>query len=204
MRKARKYSILSLISIIIFLLLIISIRLTLTYYQFPQPQAILTLGAWIDREQVAAEIAKLYPSLEVWISSGTPPELVRPIFQSAGISESRLHLDYRAVDTVTNFTTIVPEFQRRNIHHVYLITSDFHMPRAKAIAFLILGSQGIAFTPVSVTSDQSKRETIFPIIRDTVRSLLWIFTGRTGANLHSAIDLTHSKSSIQQKCHHFC
>lgn len=118
------------------------------------------------------------------------PEIARPIFQAAGISDSRLHLDYRAVDTVTNFTTIVPEFEHKGIQHIYLITSDFHMLRAKAIATMILGIKGIAFTPISVPSDadQLKKETISPIIRDLGRSLLWIVTGRTGTSLQSVIN----------------
>ncbi|WP_414568105.1 YdcF family protein [Nostoc sp. CCY 9925] len=187
----KKYFILALASSFLSLLLIIPVRLAIAYHQAPQPQAILTLGAWIDREQTAAEIARWYPALEVWVSSGTPPEIARPIFQAAGISDSRLHLDYRAVDTVTNFTTIVPEFEHKGIQHIYLITSDFHMARARAIATMILGSKGIAFTPISVLSDpeQSKKETISPIIRDLGRSILWIVTGRTGTSLQSVIDL---------------
>lgn len=181
-RRQKKYWIFFLTGLIIILLSIIPVRLAIAYYQAPQPQAILTLGAWIDREQAAAEIASLYPSLEVWVSSGTPPELVKPIFKAAGVSERRLHLDYHAIDTVTNFTTIIPEFQRKSIHHIYLITSDFHMPRAKAIATLILGSQGIAFTPLSVPSNRTQ-ESLLHIIRDIARSLLWIVTGYTGTSL---------------------
>ncbi|MFN6481883.1 MULTISPECIES: YdcF family protein [unclassified Nostoc] len=188
-RQLKKYWIFFLTGLILILLAIIPLDIAIALYQAPQPQAILTLGGWTDREQTAAEIARWYPSLEVWVSSGTPPKLVRPIFQAAGISQNRLHLDYRAVDTVTNFTTVVPELKGKHIHHIYLITSDYHMPRAKAIATLILGSQGIAFTPISVPSDQSKKETISPIIRDLGRSLLWIVTGHTGTSFQAAIDL---------------
>ncbi|MBD2414744.1 hypothetical protein FACHB389_26335 [Nostoc calcicola FACHB-389] len=187
----KKYLILAIASSFLSLLLMVPLRLAIAYYQAPQPQAILTLGAWTDREQTAAEIARWYPALEVWVSSGTPPEIARPIFQAAGISDSRVHLDYRAVDTVTNFTTIVPEFEHKGIQHVYLVTSDFHMPRAKAIATMIFGIKGIAFTPISVLSDadQSRKESISPIIRDLGRSILWIVTGRTGTSLQSVIDL---------------
>ncbi|MBD2254502.1 YdcF family protein [Nostoc parmelioides] len=186
--KIQKYCRLGIMSFILVILLIIPVRLAIAYHQSPQPQAILTLGAWIDREEMAAQIASLYPSLKVWVSSGTPPQLVRPIFQAAGVSDSRLYLDYRAVDTVTNFTTLISDFKQHGIQHLFLITSDFHMPRAKAIATLILGSQGIAFTPISVSSDQFKQETIVPIIRDIARSLLWIFTSHTGASFESVID----------------
>nr|WP_208491956.1 YdcF family protein [aff. Roholtiella sp. LEGE 12411] len=182
-RQLQRYWIFSITGFILILLLIIPLRLAIAYYQAPQPQAILTLGAWIDREEFTAEFARWYPSLEIWVSSGSFPYMVRPIFQAAGIRSDRLHLDYRAVDTVTNFTTLVPDFKQRQFQHLYLITSDYHMPRAKAIATLVLGSQGIAFTPLSVPSNQPKKESIRPIIRDIGRSILWIFTGRTGAKL---------------------
>lgn len=61
------------------------------------------------------------------------------------------------------------------------------MPRAKAIATIILGSQGIAFTPLAVPSSRPQ-ESIIRIIRDIARALLWIFTGRTGASLNPALD----------------
>ena len=150
----------------------------------PQPQAILTLGGDPEREKFTAEFAQNYPNLDIWVSTGIPPQPATAIFQSAGIPEHRLHLDYRASDTVTNFTTLVTDFKQRRIQHIYLITSDFHMPRAKAIATLVLGSQGIAFTPISIPSNQP-RESMLRIVRDTGRSLLWIVSGRTGASLNS-------------------
>lgn len=182
-----KYLILAPVIFVLTILLLIPVRLAIAYHQSPQPQAILTLGGWTDRENSAAEIARWYPDLKIWVSSGTPPKLVKPIFQAAGVSESRLYLDYRAVDTVTNFTTLIPEFKKHGIQHLFLITSDFHMPRAKAIATLVLGSQGIAFTPVAVPSNQPQEANI-RIIRDITRALLWIFTGRTGASINPALD----------------
>lgn len=47
----------------------------------------------------------------------------------------------------------------------------------------MLGSQGITFTPISIPSERP-RESIFPIVRDSGRSLLWIVSGRTGASLN--------------------
>ncbi len=188
-RQLTKYLILAPVIFILTILLIIPVRLAIASYQAPQPQAILMLGGTTlgEREKFTAEFARWYPSLEIWVSSGIPSNKIRNIFQDAGISDSRLYLDYRAVDTVTNFTTLVPDFRQRKIQHLYLITSDFHMPRAEAIATLVLGSQGIAFTPLSVPSDQPKESTLH-IIRDIARSLLWIFTGYTGASLRPAIN----------------
>lgn len=162
----------------------ILVRLAIAFHQAPLPQAILTLGGGSDREKFTAQFAQMHPSLEIWVSSGTSPDdEAHKIFQAAGIPDTRVHLDHRAVDTVTNFTSLVKDFKKRNIQHIYLITEDFHMARAKAIATFVLGSQGIAFTPVSVPSDEPP-ESWLHILRDSGRAVLWIFTGHTGASLN--------------------
>ncbi|WP_324616332.1 YdcF family protein [Lusitaniella coriacea] len=131
------------------------------------------LGSWeeVSEEQDLA--------LDIWVSSGLERQKAIAIFQNAGIPNHRLHLDYRAVDTVTNFSTLVPDFKRRNIRHVYLLTSDFHLPRANAIASIILGSQGITFTSIAIPSGDPP-ESKWRIARDMARSLLWVVTRQTG------------------------
>ncbi len=183
--KFKRFRLFCLVSATFFAVLvsIIPVRLAIANLQAPQPQAILTLGSWLDREVFTAQFALEHPNLEIWVSTGTPPESANPIFRAFGIPENRVHLDRRAVDTVTNFTTLVADFKSRQIQHLYMITSAYHMPRAKAIATLILGSQGITFTPVSLPSGEPP-ESRLRIIRDIGRSLLWIVTGRTGANLN--------------------
>lgn len=160
---------------------IIPVRLAIAAYRTPQPQAILVLGGGTDREKFATQIAVVEPALEIWVSSGLLPQQAYKIFRAAGIADQRVHLDYQATDTVTNFTTLVPVFKQKRIHHLYLVTSDFHMPRARTIATLILGSQGITFTPVPVLSERPQ-EPLRLTVRDVGRSFLWIVTGRTGAN----------------------
>lgn len=161
---------------------IISIKLAIAAYLAPFPQAILTLGGGSAREEFTAEFAQKHPSLAIWVSSGTTPQTARQTFQTAGISARRVHLDRRAADTVTNFTSLVADFQKLGFRHIYLITSDFHMPRAKAIATIVLGSQGITFTPVTVPSKQAP-ESRWRILRDVCRAVFWVVTGRTGASL---------------------
>lgn len=171
---------------ILLLISVIPLKMAIAYYQSPLPQAILTLGGDPEREEFTAQFAQSHPALEIWVSSGTQPETARRIFRTAGIPDKRVHLDRRAVDTVTNFTSLVADFKKLQIQHLYLITSDFHMPRAKAIASLILGSQGIAFTPISVPSNQPA-ESQLHILRDCGRAILWLVTGRTGASLKALI-----------------
>ena len=161
---------------------LIPIKLAIAHFQTPIPQAILTLGGGSQREKFTARFAQFHPSLTIWISSGSPPKQVRQIFQDANISTSKVNLDYRATDTVTNFTSLVKDFQRQ-YQHIYLITSDFHMPRAKAIAFIILGSHGITYTPVAIPTKQES-ESKLKIVRDSLRAVVWLITGRSGASLN--------------------
>lgn len=184
-RKCRKSQWLGLASCAFLLLLsIIPLRLAIASYQAPHPQAIFTLGGGRDREEFTAQFAQYYPSLEICVSSGLPPDLARPIFRAADIPDSRVHLDYRAVDTVTNFTSLVADFKHQGIQHLFLITSEFHMPRAKAIATIVFGSQGITFTPVTIPSDKPL-ESQLHVLRDVGRAGLWLITGRTGASLRT-------------------
>ena len=53
----------------------------------------------------------------------------------------------------------------------------------KAIATLVLGSWGIAFTAVSIPSRQPV-ESWIRILRDVIRTLLWMITGHTGARFY--------------------
>ena len=168
---------------IAFPVLNIPIRLAIASYEAPQPEAILTLGGGSQREEFTAVFAQSYPCLDIWVSTGIPPKQANKIFLNAGINLERVHLDYRAADTVTNFTSLVEDFTSRNIHHLYLITSQFHMRRAKTIATFVLGSQEITFTTIPIPSNRPQESTLH-VMRDFGRSLIWVFTGRTGASLN--------------------
>jgi uncharacterized SAM-binding protein YcdF (DUF218 family) len=163
------------------------VRLVITAHQYPVPAAILTLGGGQGREAFTATFAQTKTALPIWVSTGAPAPVARAIFAEAGIGSERLWLDYRAVDTVTNFTSLVSDLRDHQIHHLYLITSEFHMPRASLIASVVLGSQGIAFTPVPIPprrlQDPGSRESLLHIARDLLRAYGWLLTGRTGARI---------------------
>jgi uncharacterized SAM-binding protein YcdF (DUF218 family) len=153
---------------------------------FEKPQAIVILGGSthaLEREKFAAEFARAHPNLPIVISSGSPKEPTEGVFAEAGVDLDRLNLDYRAVDTVTNFTTIAADLQAQGIHKIYLITSDYHMRRARTIGEIVLGSRGIDLQPVSVPTDRPE-ESIAKTLRDGGRAVLWVTTGHTGANWH--------------------
>ncbi|WP_283763389.1 YdcF family protein [Roseofilum halophilum] len=160
-------------------MLSLSYKVIKSYFQ--QPDAILVLGGSVVREQFAADFARQHGHLEIWISGGSNPEYAQWLFMEAGISLERLHLDYEAVDTVTNFTTLVDEFKARGIDSVYLITSDDHMRRAQVIGQIVFGSRGIEYKPLSVPSGREP-EPMEKVVRDGARSILWVMTGKTGSS----------------------
>jgi uncharacterized SAM-binding protein YcdF (DUF218 family) len=165
----------------------IAIRLSIATRQSPEPEGILVLGGGEGREEFAAQFAQNYDNLDIWVSSGRYPDAIN-IFQAAGFSTKQVHFGWYAEDTVGDFAHHVKALQSRNIQHVYLITSDYHMPRAQTIATIIFGSQGIAVTPVVVPSNQaSESYRWLRIARDTGRSVLWVFTGRAGGSVTQLI-----------------
>ncbi|MBE9213416.1 YdcF family protein [Plectonema cf. radiosum LEGE 06105] len=189
-----KYGSIALFTFLLILLATIPIKLAIASYQAPKPQAILMLGGGSEREKFTAQFAQNYPTLDIWVSSGVSCKKANKIFGAAGIAKERIHLDYRAVDTVTNFTSLVKDFERLNIKHLYIITSEFHLPRAIAIATIVLGNHGITYTPVAVPS-QVPKESFLHISRDVFRSIFWIITGHTGASLNPNLP-----SSDGRKC----
>lgn len=151
------------------------------------PKAVLVLGGSHEREKFAAQFALENPDLPIWVSGGSSEWYVRKVFAKAGIESSRLNLDYQAVDTVTNFTTLVDELKARGIDSIYLITSDYHMRRASVIGEIVLGSRGIVFKSVSVPSEKPP-EPVEKSVRDGARAILWVATGRTGSTLSRFFD----------------
>ncbi|MEB3307331.1 MAG: YdcF family protein [Cyanobacteriota bacterium] len=147
------------------------------WHQPPQPQLILVLGGDPAREQMAADLAR-QRGLPVVVSSGSNPEYAHWLFGQSGMSGDRVHLDYRAYDTLTNFTSVVGDLRQARVRHVLLVTSADHMRRALLVGRIVAGSQGITLTPMAVTcGDQCVREPITKVLGDGARALLWVITG---------------------------
>ncbi len=160
-----------------------------------QPQAIFILGGEEEREIFGAKFAHTHPNLPVWISGGAPPSYAKRVFKKAGVSTENLHLDYQAIDTVTNFTTLVDRFESKGITSVYLVTSDDHIQRARTIGEIVFGSRGIKVKPVTFASGRST-EPIRKTVRDGFRSLLWLTTGYAGATPPVIIESSPERSRI--------
>lgn len=142
------------------------------------PEAILVLGGAEEREHHAARMASEHPELDVWVSSGSPRWYAERVFARAGVALTRVHLDYRALDTVTNFTTLADELQAKGIESVYLVTSDRHMLRALVVGEIVFGSRGILLKPASVPSQRDLPAEPQKAARDGLRALVWLLADR--------------------------
>ncbi len=142
------------------------------------PKAILVLGGDVERERVGAILAREL-SLPLLVSGGSNPEHASWLISQAGISESQVQFDYRAQDTLSNFTSLADDLFRQQINHLLLVTSEDHLPRAMAVGRLVAGSRGIRLTPIAVSCrskcvEESRKKIVF----DSMRAFVWVITGR--------------------------
>ena len=144
----------------------------------PPPQMILVLGGDVERERVAADLARR-DGLPVLVSGGSNPEYAHWLFGRQGLDAGRVQLDYRATDTLSNFTSVVDELKRAQVRHVLLVTSSDHMDRALLVGRVVAGSRGISLTPVPVPCGQRcLPEGRSKVWGDGARAALWVLTGR--------------------------
>lgn len=144
----------------------------------PPPQLILVLGGDLARERRGAELAQQL-HLPVVVSGGSNPEYAHWLFAQRGLGSGRVLLDYRARDTLGNFTSVVDDLRRARVRHVLLVTSSDHMPRALLVGRIVAGSRGITLTPVSVPCGElCQPESRRKVWGDGLRAALWVITGR--------------------------
>ncbi len=143
-----------------------------------QPQLILVLGGDVDREKVAGQLARRY-GLPVVVSGGSNPEYAQWLFGQEGLQRHQFQLDYRARDTLGNFTTIVDDLRRSGVRHVLLVTSSDHMDRALLVGRIVAGSRGIQLSPVPVSCGERCRwEGRRKVWGDGLRAVAWVISGR--------------------------
>ena len=145
----------------------------------PPAQLILVLGGDADRERVAAHLARA-DGLPVVVSGGTNPEYATWLFREReGLPANQVRLDYRARDTLTNFTSLVDDLRQARIRHALLVTSTDHMARALLVGRIVAGSRGIHLTPVPVPCGAAcVTESRTKIWGDGLRAAVWVLSGR--------------------------
>lgn len=139
--------------------------------------AIVVLGGGIQRELAAARIASQIPYIPVIVSSGSPGPCTRHYFVDLhGVRPERLVLDFRAGDTLTNFTATLPALRTREVQRVLLVTSEGHLARARTLAWIVWGSHGIAFDIAAIAGD-AEGESPFKTALDALRAAGWLLFG---------------------------
>ena len=140
---------------------------------------ILVLGGDAERERVAAQLARA-DGLPVVVSGGSNPEYATWLFREReGLPADQVTLDYRARDTLTNFTSLVDDLRQARIRHALLVTSSDHMDRALLVGRIVAGSRGIHLTPVPVPCGKAcVSETREKIWGDGLRAAVWVVSGR--------------------------
>ena len=150
----------------------------LVFPSLPPPQLVLVLGGDVERERVGAEVAKR-DGLPVMVSGGSNPEYAHWLFRGRGLDDTRVLLDYRATDTLSNFTSVVDDLKRSKIRHVVLVTSSDHMDRALMVGRVVAGSRGIGLTPLAVPcGERCVPEDWRKVWGDGLRAALWVVSGR--------------------------
>ena len=142
------------------------------------PQLVLVLGGDVDRERVGARLAHEL-QLPLLVSGGSNPEYATWLIQEEGLESERVELDYRAQDTLGNFTSLVDQLRDRQVKHLLLVTSADHLARSMAVGQVVAGSRGIHITGVPVACEpRCVSESTVKKWRDWIRAVAWVATGQ--------------------------
>lgn len=133
------------------------------------PDAILHLGGDPRRIERTIEEARRHPQAVVVISSEGP-------VNAADIAPERVIVDDIAYDTVGNFTDTWPIIRRLAARRVYVVTSNWHMPRAMAIATVAYFGRGV--TPIACPWPNGDHQDPGNVLWDVMRTVQWRVTGR--------------------------
>ncbi len=81
----------------------------------------------------------------------------------------------------------------QSIRHVYLVTSDYHMARAKTIAVVFFGGCEVEIASIAQPPKyQSSEEFWVKVMRDGLRALMLLVTARSGARFNPRLQVEAS------------
>ncbi|MEL6461235.1 MAG: YdcF family protein [Cyanobacteria bacterium J06621_15] len=137
--------------------------------------AFFVLGGSIKREIYVAQLAKKYPQIPILISSGSKDPCIWLIFQRETASMDKVWLEKCADSTFDNFYYSIPILEEWGVHNVKLITSTTHLPRAKLMAQILLGSHRIWVSPdiIKEKGIPGNQEYWWKTGLDITRSIFW-------------------------------
>jgi uncharacterized SAM-binding protein YcdF (DUF218 family) len=133
------------------------------------------LGGSIRREMYVTQLAKQNPDIRILISTGSDDPCIVKLFEREQAPTQKVWLEKCANSTFDNFVYSQPILSKWHAHHVKLITSGSHLPRAKWMAQIMLGSHGIwvDVETVKETGVPANQELWLKTGLDVTRTFLW-------------------------------
>ena len=139
---------------------------------------IIELGGNPARLYTVVELAKQYPEAKILISSEGSPDYVVNFLDQSSISRDRFVLDFYAWDTVTNFTETFCKIYGGNAKRLFIVTDNFHMKRAMAIAQAVYWLRGVELVPSPYMGSEPHDPESPDLIRnDRIRAWIWRIFG---------------------------
>lgn len=137
-------------------------------------QVILHLGGRVSRIQQTALTALRHPAALVLISTESDPVGCLQALQTAGVARSRIWFDYRAWDTVTEFTLLDKLLRlRMGCTELWVVTDNLHARRARAIARCWALGRGIRVHSSTLQGVEGEAERLGSLLGDCARVLVW-------------------------------
>lgn len=128
-----------------------------------------------------AAVGDTTASRPVWLTGPSMTEGCVADCCAEGVAAERLLVDYSALDTLSNFTTVLHLLKRHRFSRVVISTSTAHFPRAWAIACVVLpahGMEAVREDDVEVAAGaEEPAESRLLLLRDRVRSWLYVSLG---------------------------
>ena len=175
---------------------------TLMRRTVPRPKVLLILGGSRSRELRCARMIRDVPPNEapgyIILSSGATP--AKDIAAAASLPLVRVAVDRRAVDTLTNFTSLVSDLRYLDCRSVVVATSRGHMRRAFPVGIVVLGAYGMSvgsFVCRDPGDEALYCESRFRALRDVVRAFLWLFTTWDGSGISVMVHPERGQSSVE-------
>lgn len=180
-QKSQRYLIIKIVLIILIILLVGLLgKVVSQVRELPnaaqQPiDTFFVLGGSIQREMYVAQLAKQYPNVRILISTGADDPCIFKLFERNESPMEQVWLEKCAKNTFGNFYYSQPLLTGWNSHHIKLITSKSHLPRAKWMGQIILGAHGI-WVDVDLVQEKGvpgNRESWLKTGLDVTRSTFW-------------------------------
>lgn len=166
-------------------------------------RAILHLGGNPTRITSTIAVAHLWTDAIIIIGSSEDPVNHYRALQSAGIDMKRVIFDFRAWDTVSNFTQIRDILKEHKITALCIVTDKFHTARASLIAYIVYHTAGVDIYMKSHYDPymQLQRDSYVRVFKDICRAWIARFTSRTVWNESRTQRLSRIKQCADQFQH---